>query len=88
MKTHTAKVLIQQLYETVDDLQSNKLVVLLFHRTAEIQTGIPNTHTPPDSSLGVPQEGITRESRTLQPGLLENLEIQGKLTEFCNPGFS
>ena len=44
--THAAKVLIQKLYEAVDDFQCDQLIVLLFNCTTEIQASVPaGTHT-------------------------------------------
>lgn len=39
-QTHTAKVFIQQLHISVDDLQCDELIVLVLYGTAEIQTGV------------------------------------------------
>lgn len=39
-ETHAAKVLVQELYISVDQLQCDELVVLAFDGAAEIETGI------------------------------------------------
>ena len=41
--THTAKVFIQQLHISVDDLQGDELIVLVLDGTAEVQTGVSVT---------------------------------------------
>lgn len=43
-KTYAAKVFVQQLHISVDDLQRDELIVLVLHCTAEIQAGISETH--------------------------------------------
>lgn len=46
-KTYAAKVLVQQLHISVDDLQCDELIVLVLYCTAEIQAGISaNTSRP------------------------------------------
>lgn len=39
-ETYTAKVFIQQLHVSVDDLQCDELIVLVFYGTAEVKAGI------------------------------------------------
>lgn len=42
-ETYTSEIFVQQLYISVDDLQSDELVILILHCTAEIQTRISET---------------------------------------------
>ena len=42
-ETYTAKVFIQQLHVSVDDLQCDELVVLVLYGTAEVKAGISAT---------------------------------------------
>lgn len=42
-ETHTAKVFIQQLNVSVDDLQRDELIVLLLDGAAEVQAGVSAT---------------------------------------------
>lgn len=39
-ETYTAKVLVQELHISVDQLQCDQFVVLTFNGAAEIQTGV------------------------------------------------
>lgn len=42
-ETYAAKVFVQQLHVSMDDLQCDELIVLVLHCTAEIQAGISVT---------------------------------------------
>lgn len=44
-ETHTAKILVQQLDVSVDDLEGYQFVLLVFYSTAKIQTGISVNET-------------------------------------------
>lgn len=50
--TYAAKVFVQQLHVSVDDLQSDELIVLVLYGAAEVQAGIPATQWQ-TSQLGV-----------------------------------
>lgn len=39
--TYTAKIFIQQLYESMYNFECDQLIVLLFNGTTEIKAGIP-----------------------------------------------
>lgn len=43
-ETYAAKVFVQQLHISVDDLQRDELIVLVLYCTAKIQAGISATH--------------------------------------------
>lgn len=43
VQTHTAKVFIQKLHISVDDLQGDELIVLVLYCTTEVQAGISAT---------------------------------------------
>lgn len=38
--TYTSKIFVQQLYVSVDDLQSDQFIILVLYSTAEIKAGI------------------------------------------------
>lgn len=42
--SYAAKVFVQQLHISVDDLQRDELIVLVLYRAAEVQAGVPATH--------------------------------------------
>lgn len=44
IETYAAKVFVQQLHISVDDLQRDELIVLVLYCTAKIQAGISATH--------------------------------------------
>ena len=42
-KTHTAKIFVQQFHVSMDDLQSDQLIVLILNCAAEVEAGISGT---------------------------------------------
>lgn len=44
-ETYAAKVLVQELHVTVDQLQCDQLIVLTFDGAAEIETGVSGEET-------------------------------------------
>lgn len=38
--TYTSKIFVQQLYVSVDDLQSDQFIILVLYGTAEIKAGV------------------------------------------------
>lgn len=75
LETYTAKILVQQLHVAVDDLQRQQLVVVLLHRTAEVQAGISANW----NSEGVSVTGIHRH----ETGMFSN-----RLVSFSNKTLS
>ena len=50
-ETHAAKVLIQKLDISVDNLQSDELIVLILDATAEVQAGVSAKAQQHDSTI-------------------------------------
>lgn len=44
-ETHAAKILVQQFDISVDDLEGDQFILLVFHSTAEVQAGISGKKT-------------------------------------------